>query len=122
MGQEEFKFVQYADDLTVFVPNLDCVQRTFHLLDQSETCSGLKVNYTKTETMWIGSCRNNTAAPFGLKWVKTVKALGIVFTYNKSEQLQKNVYDKLKHIKLQTWLWRCRGRSLFGKVFIIISG
>ena len=59
--------MQYADDLTVFVPNTECAQRIFHLLDQFQTCSGLKVNYTKTEAMWIGSYRNNTASPLGLK-------------------------------------------------------
>ena len=79
IGQEEFKIVQYADDLTVFVPNIECAQHIFHQLDQFQTCSGLKVNYTKTEAMWIGSYRNNTEAPLGLKWVNTVKALGIVF-------------------------------------------
>ena len=104
----------------MFVPNLKCEQRIFPLLDQFETCSGLKVNYTKSEAMWIGSFRNNAAAPVGLKWVNTVKALGIVFTYNETERLEKNVYDKLKDIRLQRRLWRCRGLSLFGKVTIII--
>ena len=71
--------------------------------------------------MWIGSFRNNAAAPMGLKWVNTAKALGKVFTYNKTEQLQKNVYDKLKDLRLQTRLWRCRGLSLFGKVTVTKS-
>ena len=110
IGREEFKMVQYADDLTLFVPDLECAQRIFHLFDQFEACSGLKVNYTKTEAMWIGSSRNNTEAPLGLE------ALGIVFTYKESEQLQKQFYDKLKDI-----LWRWRGLSLFGKVTIIKS-
>ena len=52
IGKEEFKLVQYADDLTVFVPNVACAQLVFHLLDQFRFCSGLKVNYTKTEAMW----------------------------------------------------------------------
>ena len=60
--------------------------------------------------MWIGSCRNDTAAPLGLTWVNTVNlALGIVFTYNEFEQLQENFYNKLKAIWLQIQLWRCRG-------------
>ena len=50
-----------------------------------------------------------------------LKHLGIFFTYKDSEQLQKNCYDKLKDIRLQTRLWRCRGLSLFGKVTIIKS-
>ena len=43
--------VQYADDLTLFMPDLECAQRIFHLFDQYEACSGLKVNYTKAEAI-----------------------------------------------------------------------
>ena len=121
IGKEEFKFVQYADDLTVFVPNIENAQRIFNLLDRFKTCSGLQVNYKKTEAMWIGSCRNDTAALLGLTWVNTVKALGIVFTYIEIERLQENFYDKLKDIRLQIRLWRCRGLSLLGKITIIKS-
>ena len=81
--------MQYADDLTLFVPDLECAQRIFHLFDQYEACSGLKVNYSKTEAMWIGLSGNNAEAPLRLKWVNSVKALGIAFTYKESEQLQK---------------------------------
>ena len=88
---------------------------------QSFHCSGLKVNYTKTEGMWIGSCRNNTETPLALKWCKTVKALGVHFSYNNEESVQKNFYDKLKEIKSQICLWSWRGLSLFGKVTIIKS-
>ena len=93
----------------------------FICLNQYEACSGLKVNYSKTEAMWIGSSRNNAEAPLGLKWVNSVKALEIVFTYKESEQLQNNFYDKLKDVRLQTRLWCCRGLSLFGKVTITKS-
>ena len=113
IGKEECKFVQYADDLTVFVPDIENAQ--------FKTCSGLQVNYKKNEAMWIGSCRNDTAAPLGLTWVNTVKALGIVFTYNEIERLQENFYNKLKDIRLHIRLWRCRGLSLLGKITVIKS-
>ena len=101
IGQEEFKLVQYIDDLTLFVPNNECVKLMLQLLDRFTICSGLKVNHTETEVMWIGSCRQNTATPLGLKWSKIVKALGIVFSYNDTDQLQKNFYDKSKDIRTQ---------------------
>ena len=119
IGQEEFKLVQYADDLTLFVPSLECAQRLFHLLDKFESCSGLKVNVSKTEAMWIGSCRQNTETTLGLNWCNSVKALRIVFTYNDVDSLQKNFYDKLKDIRMQTKLWSCRGLSLCGKIIKI---
>ena len=34
IGREEFKMVQYADDLTLFAPDLECAQRIFHLFDR----------------------------------------------------------------------------------------
>ena len=92
---------------------------TFHLLDQFRFCSGLEVNYTKTEAMWIGSLRDSTAAPLGLTWRGRVKALEIVFTYDTTVQLQRNFYDKLKDIRTQMRLWCCRELSLFGKITII---
>ena len=101
--------------------NTECAQLVFRLLDKFRTCSGLKVNYTKAEAMWIGSLKDSTATPVGLTWCKSVKALGIVFTYNANVQLQKNFYDKLKDIRTQTRLWSCRGLSLYGKVTIIKS-
>ena len=121
IGKEEFKFVQYVDDLTLFAPDIENAQRIFMLLDQFKTCSGLQVNYKKTEAMWIGSCRNDTAATLGLTWVNAVKVLGIVFTYNEIERLQENFCNKLKDIRLQIRLWCCRGLSLLGKITIIKS-
>jgi len=40
---KEYKMVQYADDLTVFVSNVESAQRIPHLLDQFRSCSRLKV-------------------------------------------------------------------------------
>ena len=122
IDSKEFKMVQYADDLTAFVSDIRSVQCLFKLLDRFEKCSGLKVNYTKTEAMWIGSSRNNTETPLALmwrKWRKTVKSLGVHLSYNNEESMQKNFYDKLRGIKSQIRLWSWRGLSLFGKVTII---
>ena len=126
IGKEEFKLVQYVDDLTVFVPNIECAKRVFRLLDEFRSCSGLIVNYTKTEATWIGSSRDSTAAPLGLTW-RGMKALGIVFTYNTSVLVQTNFYDKLKDIQTQTRLWSCRGKisiiksCLLPKMFYVFS-
>ena len=113
IGKEEFKFVQYADDLTVFVPDIENAQRIFNLLDQFKTCSRLQVNYKNRS--YVDRFLSKRYS------VNTVKALGIVFTYNEIERLQENIYDKLKDIRLQMRLWRRRGLSLLGKITIIKS-
>ena len=71
--------------------------------------------------MWIGASRNNSETPLALKWHKTVKALGVHFSYNNKESVQKNFYHKLRGIKSPIRLWSWRGLSLFGKVTIIKS-
>ena len=122
IDSKEFKMVQYADNLTAFVSDIRSAQDLFKLLDQFEKCSGLKVNYTKTEAMWIGSSRKNSETPLALKWRKTVKALGVHFSYNNGESVQKNFYDKLTGMKSQIRLWSWRGlpclvRSLLLRVY-----
>ena len=46
--------------------------------------------------MWVGASRNNSETPLALKWHKTVKALGVHFSYNNEESMQKNFYDKFR--------------------------
>ena len=82
IGDTESKIIQYADDLTATLNDVESAEALPTLLKHFEMCSGLKVNYTKTEAMWIGSCSNETSSPLGLKWRKSVKALGIHFSYN----------------------------------------
>ena len=65
--------------------------------------------------------RECTATPLGITWRKSVKALGIFFSYDANIQLQTNFYDKLKDIRTQIRLWSCRGLSLYGKITIIKS-
>ena len=49
--------------------------------------------------MWIGSCRASPEKPLSLKWCKSVKALGVHFSYNREVSFQKNFYDKITEIK-----------------------
>ena len=71
--------------------------------------------------MWIGSCRDSPEMPLSLKWCKSVKALGVHFSYNREVSFQKNFYDKITKSKKQIHQWSWRGLSFFGKVSIIKS-
>ena len=54
----ETKLLQFADDTTAMLSDLDSTQALFILLELFEKASGLKLNVTKTEAMWIGSLQN----------------------------------------------------------------
>ena len=52
----ECKLSQYADDTTMFLDGSELsLLRTLLLLDNFTISSGLKINYEKTEALWVGS-------------------------------------------------------------------
>ena len=53
INQVETKLLQYTDDTTAVLFNLEFAQFN------SSSCSGLKVNGWKTERLWIGSLKDN---------------------------------------------------------------
>ena len=50
---KSIKITQYADDTTVFVKDVRSVHRLFDLLQQFENCSGLRINQSKSEILWL---------------------------------------------------------------------
>ena len=58
ISETECKISQYADDTTLIVGGTDIsAKHSLGLLDSFAEISGLKVNYEKTEALWIGSLR-----------------------------------------------------------------
>ena len=54
-GHKEVKLSQYTDDTTVLLSDVNSVSKLFDLLSLFERCSGLKINQTKSEMLWLGS-------------------------------------------------------------------
>ena len=48
------KVAQYADDTTVFVRDKESVLELFDFLREFSSLSGLEINTSKTEAMWLG--------------------------------------------------------------------
>lgn len=85
IGKEETKLLQYADDMTATHSDsgISSARALFSLLEIFKKASGLMINCTKTEGMWIGSSRNNKMKPFGIKWPnEPIKALGVFYSYD----------------------------------------
>ena len=119
---EETKLLQYADDTTAVLADTDSAHALFRLLDEFGTSSGLKVNSSKTEGMWIRSLKNNEEKPFGIQWPGgSIKAFGVFFSYDDNQLYTKNFTEKLDSIKKQINIWSSRRLSLYGKVNIIKS-
>ncbi|KAL9960119.1 hypothetical protein ACROYT_G033528 [Oculina patagonica] len=117
---KEFKVSQYADDTTAFVADLESAENLFKLLHAFQKCSGLEINTTKTEEMWLGANRNKKTKHFDIAWPsEPVFALGIHFTYSDEVSHQKNFEQKLTSMKNLLNIWYPRNLSLYGRITIL---
>ena len=74
---------QYADDTTAVLSDIDSAQAFFNLLGVFKKLSGLVSKASKIEGMWIGSSRDKTSKPFGIKWPhEPIKALSVYYSYD----------------------------------------
>ena len=68
VGDEEIKNTLYADDTALFVKDLESVQELLEMLEKFRRCSGLELNKSKTEAMWLGLWAGRKDKPFGFRW------------------------------------------------------
>ena len=123
---KEIKLSQYADD-TTFVLNgsEESLKESLNLLDTFGKASGLRLNCSKTEALWIGS---NARSDFKIcrernfKWPKEkVKTLGVWISTNPGTTLSQNYNEKLERVKAILGCWKFRRLSLLGKVAVLKS-
>ena len=56
----------YEDDTTVFLKDTESISHLLKLLSQFKVVSGLEVNASKTEVMWLGKWKNSFDTPLSL--------------------------------------------------------
>lgn len=108
----------FADDLRLFLKNVNSALNSKNVLHSFRRCSGLKSNDDKTEAMWIGSARHRSDEPLNVRWTKCMKILGIFFSYDEKEMIRLNYEDKIPLLKRNIGLWKYRDISVMGKITI----
>jgi hypothetical protein len=121
IGNSEVKVVQMADDTTSFLKDSESLKVLLDTLEKFHSYAGLKLNLSKSEIMWLGKEKLSNEAPFGLKCVKGVKALGIYFSYDSKQMEEKNFTEKLKELKCLLSIWGQRDLSIIGRITIFKS-
>jgi hypothetical protein len=121
IGDTETKVIQMADDTTNFIKDEKSLENILETLNKFYSYSGLKLNLTKCEAMWLGKNKDSKEKPLGLKWVKEAKALGITFTYDKKINYEKNFTKKLLELKRILAIWGQRDLSTLGRITIFKS-
>ena len=87
--------------------------------------SGLSVNYSKSQVIWIGCKRNSLEKLVDdaeLVWNATkFKVLGIEFDINLGQMVQTNYYPKITSIKNLLKQWKRRNLTPIGRITVIKS-
>ena len=102
----ECKISQYADDTTFILDgSQSSFSRSLYPLDTFALISGLKVNYEKTDALWIGSCKSSEITLPSSKPTLCAKdkvyALGVWFSTLKDTPAQVSfwgIIDKIQSI------------------------
>ena len=115
----QVKLSCYADDMCLFLNGVNDVACVLQVLRDFQSISSLKVNYHKTEAMWLGCMRNSITKPGDVQWTNSVKVLGIHFTYDDTEMINLNYNEKLKSLEKCLNMWRMRDLTVMGKIVIV---
>ena len=100
VANKEIKLSQYADDTTAFCKDEASLEKLLEVLNLFEECSGLKLNSSKTEALWLGKNVQNKDTPFEFMWPqRPIVALGTTFSYKFNLCDQVNFVDKLIKVK-----------------------
>lgn len=122
----EYRISQYADDTSLLLDgSSSSLNETLKVLTQFSEFSGLKVNFDKTQVIWIGKKKFSTETiktRWKLSWGKiNFKLLGIIFHINIEEMIKINYEEKLNKIKSLIRTWKRRYLTPLGKITVIKS-
>ena len=122
IGQDEIKISLLVDDITLLLNDLNSLGKVLLTLKLFQHCSGLKINFDKSNAKYIGTLISCDHFPHGLSWIKKpIETLGVIIV-NKTEMNYKlNFQQKIANLKTTLQIWKQRNLSLKGKTIIINS-
>ena len=94
------KICQLADDTTLFLKSKEEISRAMNIIEIFGTFSGLKLNRTKTDGIWLGKLKHTKDKYENINWtLKPVKSLRIYFGYSEVECQKLNCENKIEKIE-----------------------
>ena len=123
IGQKEHVISQYADDTLLMLDGSEkALQKAVDEINFFYRISGLKMNLSKTQIVWIGSKRfsNEILVPeFNFQWTTRFNLLGVCFDVDLSRIAFLNYDKKLVKIKSLIAQWSKRRLTPIGRLTII---
>ena len=68
IGAHEIKVINFADDTTIFLRDIDCLPRIQAILNLYEKASSSKINLSKSQALWVGAYKNRFDKPGKMVW------------------------------------------------------
>ena len=115
----ENKLSQYADDLSLFLKNLEQIITALDTIINFGKYSGLCLNLDKTEGLLIGSLADQIVKISGIKFSKIVRYLGIYIGTDLVECNVRNWDNKLQNFQKLLDIWKNKHLTLYSKIDFI---
>ena len=124
IADTEYTLSQFADDTTVLLDGSQKIlDEALRVLNRFAISSGLKVNASKTRTVWIGSMKlSGETFNHRLKLDLTQNdfdILGIKFSCNLDTIREINYNEKIKEVKKEINQWSKRILTPLGRITIL---
>ena len=123
-NEEAIKISQFADDTSIFLDgSSQSLNSTLEELDRFAKISGLKINYDKTQLIWIGSKKyspNSIKTKWKLLWSEhKFRILGINFNVDLDIMMEENYEVELQQLEKVVKQWEKRSLTPLGKITVI---
>ena len=93
IGKQEIKIFHFEDDTTIFLRDIDYLNRIQSILKSYEDASSSKINFTKSQTWLAGDYKNRFDKPGDMVYSSfSIKSLGINFG---KTTLDNSIWDKI---------------------------
>ena len=124
VNETELKISQFADDTSIFLDGSHrTLNNTLDELDKFANISGLKINYDKTQLVWIGSKKyssNTIKTKWKLLWGgHKFKLLGINFNVDLERMTEENYEIKIQQLEKTDKQWEKCSLTPLGKITVI---
>jgi exonuclease III len=121
-----FKAAAYADDISIICEkSLKSIQNVFSEYERLTRRSGLELNADKTEILILNKKEaeifniNYKKKECIIKSVPSIKICGLYYCYEKNDEYNLNVLEKIKKLNYKMKLWSTRYLTMEGKALII---
>ena len=116
---KEYKLSQYADNTSCFMRDIDSVVKLFEKLEAFKSCSGLELNRSKTEAMWLGKNNPQPTNLFGINWSLKCMCLDVCFSRDSKISAKDNFEKRLLALEKCLNIWSARDLTLYRKINIV---